>query len=470
MAKILIIDDDKHMNDALCRVIRKKLGHEVKPCFSLEEGLKEARMHDYDLVLLDVILPDGNGIKLLHRFRELLYSPEIIILTGNPDKEGVQNAIESGAWDYIVKPFSTSEMLELLEQAIESRKATQKSLSDKNLFLEGIVGSSFKMRKCYEKVSQAAELESNVLITGETGTGKELFAKAIHKNSQRAQNNFEVVDCTVIPENLVESLLFGHEKGAFTGADTSREGLIQKAHGGTLFLDEIGELPLNIQKKFLRVLQERSYRRVGGTKEMICHFRLIAATNKDLDKMVEQKVFREDLFFRLGTITINLPSLRERIEDIQDLMDHYLKIYFQTSGIPEKKVSKGFLNALKSYPWPGNVRELTNTLEYAISAAKNASNLLLNHLPLNIRIQCAQKKISQLPTRCNNFKKTTDSKILTLKKYRTEQIAQIETHYLEKLLIITNGDLKQAQKISGLSRSRLYRLLKVYDVKAPGKN
>lgn len=465
MAKILIIDDDQHMNNALSRVIKKKMGYDVTSCFMLEDGIKEAMANDYDVIFLDVLMPDGNGIQALPRFREIVSNPEIIILTGKPDSLGAQTAIESGAWDYMVKNFSIPDILKLLRQAVSNRNDLQKSRSDKKLILEGIIGSSFKMRKCYERVSQAADWEINVLITGETGTGKELFAKALHRNSARAKNNFEIVDCTVIPETLVESLLFGYEKGAFTGADAPREGLIQRADGGTLFLDEVGELPLTVQKKFLRVLQEHRYRRVGSTKEIVSNFRLIAATNRDLDEMVSKNLFREDLLFRLKSIHINLPPLRERKEDIEELVNYYLEKLCRTRGIRTKKISAGFLNSLNSYSWPGNVRELINALEHSLSVTTNISEMLHNHLPLDMRIKCAQESIDKIAANTDDSENNTAGNFPTLKEYRTEKTAQCEKEYLLKLLTVTKGNLHQAQHISGLSRSRLYHLINFFNIK-----
>jgi two-component system NtrC family response regulator len=308
-----------------------------------------------------------------------------------------------------------------------------------------------------------ASSNANVLITGETGTGKELFAVGIHKNSPRANKNFVVVDCAALPDNLVESILFGHEKGAYTGADRARDGLILQADGGTLFLDEVGELPLPVQKSFLRTLQERKFRPVGGKEEIESDFRLIAASNRNLDDMVRQDKFREDLLFRLRSFSIELPPLRERPEDIKDLTTYYLELLSKRYEIEPKDFSPEFFDVLTSYPWPGNVRELINALERALVNGRYERILFPKHLPTHIRAQIARSSVGEKETA--EIKITPSSKIFPkIQSLRERALANVEAQYLRDLISFTQGNIKEACQISGLSRSRLYLLLKKYNV------
>ena len=314
MASILIIDDDRLVCNMLLDIIQD-MGHSVTCSHTLGSGMSKALTENYDLVLLDVGLPDGNGLDAIPRIQKIEPAPQIIIITASGDQNGAELAIRNGAWDYIQKPASVHDMTLPIVRALqyrEERKVESRGgVAPKLLALDGIVGNCPKMKGRFELVAQAANSEINVLITGETGTGKELFASAIHNNSLRAKKPFVVVDCSALPETLVESILFGHDKGAFTGAEKAREGLIKQADGGTLFLDEVGELPLSVQKAFLRVLQERRFRPVGSSAEISSDFRLIAATNRDLQKMVHEGTFRNDFLFRLRSFIIELPPLRE---------------------------------------------------------------------------------------------------------------------------------------------------------------
>ena len=359
MEKILIIDDSQVTCELLSMFI-KKLGYEAKYVLTLQEGLEQVLSEEFDVVFLDVNMPDGNGLDMLPKIKEAVYDPEVIIITsfGNPD--GAEIAIKSGAWDYIEKTPSPKKLMLTLTRALEYRK---KKKTNKQAFVlkrEGIIGNSPKIKTCLDFIAQAANSSANVLITGQTGTGKELFARAIHDNSHRQNNNFVVVDCASLPATLIESVLFGHEKGAVTGAYKSKVGLIMQADKGTLFLDEVGELPLNLQKAFLRVLQEQRFRPVGSKDEIKSDFRLLAATNKDLDEMVSQKFFREDFLFRLRSLSIELPPLKERLEDIKPLAFYYINEICLRYQVDIKGFSSGFLDALTTYEWPGNVREVLN--------------------------------------------------------------------------------------------------------------
>ncbi len=311
MANILIIDDDRLICDWIAKVVTE-LGHSSSYAHTLQEGLRKVQSEPFDIVFIDVRLPDGNGLDIIPKVKTSRFFPEIIVVTGIGDPDEAEIAIKSGAWDYLEKPASVKAIKLPVIRALEYRAERMSGKPAMVLRRKAIIGNSEKLNASLELLAQAANSDANVLISGETGTGKELFAKAVHYNSPRAQKNFVVVDCTALPETLVESVLFGHARGAFTGADRSEEGLIKQADGGTLFLDEIGELPLLIQKRFLRVIQEHSFRPVGGRQEVRSNFRLVAATNRNLEDLVRDGRFREDLLFRLRTVVIRItPTERD---------------------------------------------------------------------------------------------------------------------------------------------------------------
>jgi len=365
MAKVLIIDDDEIMSAMLTEMV-SRMGHDASKALTLKEGLSKASEDEFDVVFLDIRLPDGSGLDMLPLIRNAPSQPEVIIITGFGDPDGAELAMKNDVWDYLQKPSSVREMTLTLTRAIQYREEKKSIKPPVVLKREGIIGASPQMETLMNLLAQAAGNEANVLITGATGTGKELFAWAIHNNSRRAGKNFVVVDCTALPETLVESILFGHEKGAFTSADKMREGLVKQANGGTLFLDEVGELPLPTQKAFLRVLQDHSFRPIGGKDIFESDFRLIAATNKDLGRMSEEGSFREDLLFRIRTLTIELPPLRARPGDIEELTKYYIAKFCERYGIAQKGYSPEFLEAHKGYEWPGNVRERINTHKSAL--------------------------------------------------------------------------------------------------------
>ena len=320
MANILIVDDD----EILCGAVARKLArmeHAADCVHTLAAAYAKATAGDYDIILLDVKMPDGNGLEQLPRLKTVPSAPEVMIITGAGNPDGAELAIKSGAWCYLEKATIIKDLVLPLTRALEYRQVKKKSASTE-LIRNDLVGSSPQIAKCLEKVSKIAGTDANVLITGETGTGKEVFARTLHTNSRRAKGNFVVVDCASLPENLVETTLFGHEKGAFTDAARAHTGLIKQADGGTLFLDEIGELPVTMQKAFLRVLEEKSFRPVGSANVVYSNFRLISATNRDLHAMVDQGHFRSDLLFRIESSTIHIPPLRQRREDIRELTDY----------------------------------------------------------------------------------------------------------------------------------------------------
>ncbi len=462
MPYILIIDDDQTYGEMLGLKIRR-MGYEVKNADSLAEGLKAARQADYDVIFLDVLLPDGNGLEALTDFQSMPSIPEIIIITGLGDADGAEMAIKSGAWAYVEKGASIKDVILPLERALQYRKEKRAHKAPVLLKRESIVGTSPKIDTCLRMTAQAANGNSPVLISGETGTGKELFSLAIHENSPRAAHNFVVVDCASLPGTLVESVLFGHEKGAFTGADQAQDGLIAQAHKGTLFLDEVGELPLPVQKAFLRVLQEHSYRPVGGQKERYSDFRLVAATNRDLNTMAERGQFRKDLLYRLRGFVIELPPLRERLEDTRDIVFDYTARLCRNHGMAIKGFSPDFFDALTAYDWPGNVRELLNTMDRVLAAAQDDPTLYVKHLPQHIRIVVARNSLAeetgeQDTKHLSPMNAGAGFPALQLFRETTER------KYFQDLLAVTAGDTKAALEISGLSRSRFYELLKKYKI------
>ncbi len=464
MSRILIIDDDRLICDAISNAV-KRMGHTVASASTIRDGLQAARSEAFDLVFLDVKMPDGNGLDILPGIRDTASSPEVIIITGFGNPDGAELAIKNGAWDYIEKPCSLQAMTLPLMRALQYREEKQTRGKLVHLKREGIVGSSRAMQTCLDLVAQAGGSDANVLITGETGTGKEIIAQAIHKNSRRAGKDFVVVDCAALPETLVESILFGHEKGAYTGADRSREGLITQANGGTLFLDEVAELPLSVQGSFLRALQERRFRPIGRKEEVTSDFRLIAASNRDLPELVKNRAFREDLLFRLQAFTIELPPLRDRREDIRELIRHYVPKLCENYGIPEKRISVELIDVMMRYQWPGNVRELIHALERSISGATQDPVLFPKHLPTNIRVGVARASVGETSNGDSAPGPAGGPKPLPqLQQYREDAILQAEQQYLKELLSLTEGNIPKACSVSGLSRSRLYALLKKYNL------
>ena len=461
MANILVIDDDKKICEALTEFITH-MGHSTNYALTLKEGLEELKTKPFDLVFLDVRLPDGNGLAALPTIRKTASSPEIIIITGEGDPDGAELAIKNGCWDYIEKPLSMVTVTLPLTRVIQYRKEKTSKKQPVVIRREGIIGDSSEIRHCLDHVAMAAETDTNVLINGETGTGKELFAHAIHENSHRSSNPFVVVDCAALPETLVESILFGHKKGAFTGADRNRSGLIKQADKGTLFLDEIGELPINVQGSFLRVLQEGSFRHVGDDNETTSDFRLIAATNRNLDQMVDKGRFRKDLLFRIKTTMIDLPPLRERIKDIREIAFYYMAKFCDGSGTGTKGFSPEFLEALTRYHWPGNIRELVNAIEGAASVARHEGTLFPIHLPDNIRTWLARDAIVPKTDEKPSFEES--SQTLESLPILKELIETTEKEYFKNLVSKTEGNIQDICRISGISRAIVYARLKKYNL------
>lgn len=462
MADILIIDDD----EGVCRLFSRaisRMEHRPDHALTLGEGMEKIRSGLFDLVLLDVRLPDGNGLAAVPAILKAPGEPEVIIITGQGDADGAEMATRSGAWAYVEKPPVMDQLTLHIRRVLEFREQKERARRPLVMKREHIIGSSPAITECLGQAALASASDVNVLLTGETGTGKELFARAIHHNSRWAEKGFVPVDCAALSATLAESILFGHVKGAFTDADRDRKGLIREADGGTLFLDEVGELSLELQKSFLRVLQEKQVRPVGSEKEIECRFRLIAATNRDLDKMVAQGTFRNDLLYRIRTFTIKLPPLRHRAADFKELAVNCIHNFCARERIEVKSVSPDFFETLAACSWPGNVRELIGAIESALSVARFAPMLYGRHLPEEIRVHQARQSVDGADADTGDADNSNMS-LPPLKKVRDDVVAQTEKTYLLDLMRVTSGAVSEACRISGLSRSRLYTLLKKYRI------
>ncbi|MHC1710752.1 MAG: sigma-54-dependent transcriptional regulator [Solidesulfovibrio sp.] len=471
MKSVCIIDDDPEVRDTIMSLTRK-LRLSSESAGTLEAGMALLSRESFDVLFLDVRLPDGNGLAALPEIKRLTDAPEVIILTGIGDPDGAELAIQEGVWDYLVKPSPIKQIILTLKRALRYREERRTDRAPVSLTLAGCVTVSPRMQPCLDQVAHAAWSNAAVLITGETGTGKELFARLIHANSSRSKGVFVTVDCAALPENLVESTLFGHKKGAFTGADADRVGLVQLANGGTLFLDEVGEMPLALQKNFLRVLHEKTFRPVGGINESKSDFRLIAATNRDIEAMVESGQFRRDLYFRLKTIALSLPPLRARPEDIKPLTLSFVDALCIEYSLPQKGFDAEFLAMLEAYDWPGNVRELRNVLERAFLASGREKTLYSMHLPQDLRIKVTKSTLEkglhggerlEGKAHFNELDKPPAVGRQSLKDFKEV----MERRYMEGLVREHGRDIAAMIEISGLSRSHFYALLKKNNLTIP---
>ncbi len=373
--RILVVDDEERMLQLLDKLLTGE-GYEVRTASSAGEALRILGETDYNLVISDVRMPGMDGMSLLRSLGEQGSAAAVIMMTAYASVTAAVEAIQAGAFDYLTKPFKIDEMLLAVRQSLETHHLRRevKSLREEvhaRYGLDNIIGKSKAITQFFDMVKRIAKTQSTILIEGKSGTGKELVAKALHFHSKRNEMPFVAVNCSAIPETLVESELFGHTKGSFTGAVSNHKGLFEEADGGTLFLDEVGEVPTSIQVKMLRALQEREIRRIGGRENISIDVRVIAATNRNLEKMVKEGTFREDLFYRLNVISMLLPELRERSEDVILLADHFVQKFCGQNGVPMKKISKKALERLMEYRWPGNVRELENVIERTVALSES---------------------------------------------------------------------------------------------------
>jgi len=470
--KILIIDDNREIIGSL-RKATELLQVELLSADHAEEGIKVCQKEECDIVMLRDIIFSSVLAETLQTLRNCSGMPEVVIYAEEGNSQHAEQALLGGAWDYVVDRHPEKVIAKLLHRVVRYRRNSVQEhghelASSKLLLEQKIIGSSAAIQNCLNLVTQVALSDASVLITGATGTGKELFAQAIHNISLRKLKRFTVIDCAALPSTLVESILFGHTKGSFTGADTSRKGLIKQADGGTLFLDEIGEMPLEIQKKFLRVLQEQEYLPVGSNTKEKSDFRLVAATNRNLEKMVKEGTFRADLLFRLKTFELELPPLKERKTDIAELAYHFRNRLLKKYKMKKKRTSTDYMLLLNQYDWPGNVRELAQAIEYSITSARDSLVLESAHLPVNIRLAVTQKKLkahnnTTSPAAQESLSDELDA-IPPLRQVREEATLTSERQYLSRLLQLTGGDIRQCCATAALSRSRLYDLLKKHNL------
>jgi DNA-binding NtrC family response regulator len=439
MAKVLLVDDEESLLEVL-RTAMVEEGYEVEATTRPEEAVKMIHNDNVDAVIADLKMKPIDGIQVLREAKRADSNIAVIMITAFASIETAVEAMKEGAFDYIIKPFKMDEMRVALKRALAHRNLVKENICLKRELagmyrFENIVGTSEVMQRLFRKVEKVAITDSTVLIYGESGTGKELVARALHYNSPRRDKPFVAVSCGAIPETLLESELFGHVKGAFTGAVMNRDGLFRAAEGGTIFLDEIGTMSLAVQASLLRVLQEREMRPVGASKSVKVNVRVIAASNERLEERIKNKSFREDLYYRLSVIPIDLPPLRERREDIPLLAEHFLKrsLAKQSRGI-EVKLSPEVMHILMSYDWPGNVRELENVIERVI-ALGDGGIIKPAHLP---------EKLLEVGDHTANLR---------------EFVQQKEKTHIERILAETGGDKKKAAKIMGIDLATLYRKL-----------
>jgi DNA-binding NtrC family response regulator len=448
---ILVIDDEAAQRDVLTGYLKKK-GYKILSAASGKEGIDITKNNPVDIILSDFKMPDLNGIEVLEQVKKINPGISFVIVTAYGTVENAVKAMRLGAFDYISKPVDLDELDLMIERIIENR-----NLKSENQFLKtqlqekykitSIVSQSQKMEEVINVAARVADSKANVLITGENGTGKEVLAKAIHYISPRKDAAFVAVNVPALTETLLESELFGHEKGAFTGADKMKKGRFEIAHGGTIFLDEVGDIPQSIQVKLLRVLQEHQFERVGGTEKIEVDVRIIAATNKDLEQKIKDGTFREDLFYRLNVVSVKIPPLRERKEDILPMIEGFIEKYCNENKREKLEISKEAADVLMKYNYPGNVRELENIIERAVVLTRGEV-IAMNDLPMHIKGFKEEKTLATLG-----------------KGSLTEQVEAMEKQLIFDALQESGGNQTKAGKLLGLTERNLRYKLKKYSIK-----
>ncbi|MCX7994443.1 MAG: sigma-54 dependent transcriptional regulator [candidate division WOR-3 bacterium] len=445
--RVLIVDDEEIVRDALTEWL-ENLGYQAK---AVEDGFKAIEVvenSEWDVLLVDLKMPKMDGIETLRRIRKIKPDLPIIIITGHGTVDSAVIAMKEGAADYVMKPFNPEEINIILKKLLEHQEIVKENILlrkelEKRFKLEDLIGKSTKMQKVFELIKTVAPTRSTVLILGESGTGKELVARAIHNLSPRSKGPFIAVACGAMPETLLEAELFGYEKGAFTGAFTQHKGRIEMSDQGTLFLDEIGDISMKTQVDLLRFLQEREFRRIGGKEVIKVDARIIAATNKNLEDMIKNGSFREDLYYRLNVITIEIPPLRERKEDIPLLVEHFLKKFNLENRKEITSVSPDVMERLLEYDWPGNVRELENVIEHAVVVSKGTT-VHLRDLPRNL------------------IEKFFMRHRITTKDLRLEAV---EKEHILNVLKMCEWNIKRAAMLLGINRVTLYNKMEKYGLK-----
>ena len=456
METILVVDDEPSIREFL-QIMLEREGYEVSCADNGKKAISLFEQKRYDAVIADIRMPQVNGLEVLTKIKERSPETKVIMITAHASFESAVESMKVGAYDYITKPFNIDEVKSTIRKALEKNGKPQKAIQRKKETgtveqFAGMISASPEMLRVFAIIPKAADSKANVLITGESGTGKELVAQAIHSNSPRNRGPFITINCGGVPEQLLESELFGYTKGSFTGAITDKIGLFEAADKGTIFLDEIGDLPLALQVKLLRIVQERSFKPVGGTKEISVDVRIISATNINLEEQVISGAFREDLFYRLNVIHVRIPPLRERKEDIPILAQHFLEHYSRESGKEIRTISSYALQSLLDYSFPGNVRELENIVERSV--ALETSNIIL---PESLTL-------SRYKSEKEN-RKLADTEIPPEGIDLEKEVGKLEKHFLLKALEKTNGEMKRAAKLLNIPyRSIRYRLEK-YGIK-----
>ncbi len=451
--RLLVVDDDTESREVVAEALRAE-GYTVATAEGGRGALTLAREEVYDVVVSDIRMPDLDGMALLRGLREAVPDVSVILMTAFGTVEAALRAIKEGAYDYVSKPLNLDELLLTVRRAIEQRRLVhenqrfRQTLRDRYQ-LENIVGVSPRMLDVFKLIARVAPTRSTVLITGESGTGKEVVARALHFNGPRAGSPFVTIDCAGLAESLLESELFGHVRGAFTGAVMARRGLFETGHGGTVFLDEVGDIGPNLQAKLLRVLELQEVKPVGGTESIRIDVRLIAATNKDLQAEVREGRFREDLFYRLNVVSIHLPPLRERREDIPALAGYFLQKYSEANGKAISGIAPETMARLESYSWPGNVRELENAIERGVAVTSHP--ILLPHdLPLHL-----------VPPTTPSIERDAPGPVELV------SLEALTRRHIASVLAATGGNKKRAAEILGVDRRTLYRMLERYAMLTP---
>ena len=444
--KILVIDDDRGHAETLAEVIEKE-GHDCTLAFNGTDGSLALDRDDFDLIITDLVMNDLSGLEILRKAKGKSPEAEVLVVTGYASEETAIEALDEGASDYIAKPLKIPILRAKLRKAlgrqdlVRSNNELRRQL-DKRFGFEGIIGASHQMQKIFDTLQQVSSSTATVLITGESGTGKELVARAIHNNSARRDKHFVPLNCAALSESILESELFGHEKGAFTGATYTRKGRFEYADGGTLFLDEIGDMPMEIQVKLLRVIEYGEVFRVGSNESIRANVRLLAATNKDLATLVREGIFREDLYYRLKVVTIMIPPLRERLDDLPLIVNHFVQELSRLHQTPVESISSEAMKVLCEYTWPGNVRELRNCIESSVVLAKN-KDLLLGDIPSYIREPEASPAAGLAALSGGNLNNA-------------------EQELIRQSLKVNDGNREGAAKMLGISERTLYRKIKRY--------